>query len=924
MGVGPGFLFGKNMFLDDSNPMSMIASYAKNAFSPFFNGMPEAEGFEQNMIMGFTFAPPNIKWGIDYSKDACFGPVKVFGVTIIPRFCIVVFAVFLGYNFGIAVGLRLPLTVNVVAIPNRVRAEEEFTIQTTVTPQDFDAKDFFDFCQANPNLKAQTWLITSCEKFKFVNFFDQLDPFIEEDAKDGDEFVARYKAKAGLFVTIANIRVVNWGIDQDVDLAGYCSILLSKADIDTISLIQAFFSSPPDPSISGLSQWIKDQLTNCGSFTMPFASEQVGTDITTGEPILEPLSFPGVGKELTVRANCIDALILGEFLIVGSAIIPICTGVALQYGPASLGVGLGIKTFLGSKTITADWATAGDADRDGIIKYDGLNKVPPIDGDFDKNIVADNHDPNTDDANVNLNDYTYFLNDARIIGTAILDFGGVLEFISDIPAFELFNYNFFPQVTIPGFGGTGIPIPQHPFTDGIDDINIFVENNALTVSLTPPPVPIEPGFNPEDSQFTITNIGSVEDDFDNFVPQGFRPDGTPGPFIFTKSDETTTGVAKNGVSNPVTVNVDLDRVFTTRPGIYTMHVLADSVKAKNPPQLMPKDPLDNFRIGATSNVVNVEVLPFSAVEFDVIPLEPVVPLASLQSLDPLNDRPGIPHIYELLIQNQGSKTMPPDTLTITHEFIDFDTDGTCTFTTCPQRSMPTIIQGPADLTMQSGWISNPLMVNTHSIEAPNEVIPRPTFEITVPSEWIGMQDTIYDFEMTLTPDIPRNAVTVPATLHVTATKESMTRYIDKEIDDLIGDIHAANEEGVKTGPSLFIAMEAVERTHDKTLISVLADDFNNADKTLNTTEKMMEAFKQALKGFDGKSNRLGERFNDWLARSDAIIMDINTALGNNIRSTSSTLSVVANPVNEFNDNVSITIGSGTDQAGKQTGIKNTK
>ncbi|KKL58781.1 hypothetical protein LCGC14_2221900, partial [marine sediment metagenome] len=83
------------------------------------------------------------------------------------------------------------------------------------------------------------------------------------------------------------------------------------------------------------------------------------------------------------------------------------------------------------------------------------------------------------------------------------------------------------------------------------------------------------------------------------------------------------------------------------------------------------------------------------------------------------------------------------------------------------------------------------------------------------------------------------------------------------------------------GPLLFIAINAVERTHDKTFNSVLAGKFSNADKTLETTDKMMEAFKQALEGFNGKSNRLGEEFDDWLERSNAIIDDIDLALGNN-------------------------------------------
>ena len=87
----------------------------------------------------------------------------------------------------------------------------------------------------------------------------------------------------------------------------------------------------------------------------------------------------------------------------------------------------------------------------------------------------------------------------------------------------------------------------------------------------------------------------------------------------------------------------------------------------------------------------------------------------------------------------------------------------------------------------------------------------------------------------------------------------------------------------------------------------------------------MNAFIFALDGFNGKGVGKLPDADDWRNSAEAIIMDIQTSIANDIPSTlSSTLSAVANPVNEFNDNVSITIGSGTDQAGKQTGIKDTK
>jgi len=884
-----------NWSSDDSGFLEKISSSFSSFFDFFTKGIPEANAdqapVEKNVIMGFTFAPPNLKWGIDYKKEACFPAIKLFGHTITPSFCMTVFAVFIGYDFGIALGIRLPIAVEVTTIPNNRRAEQTFTLKSKVTPLDFTAKQYFDVCDNNP-LRDKKSLITNCTKFSFPNFYDEINPFIENtDDIDGDELVARYTVRAGVFVDVGPVRVINWGIDSVADLGAMCTFILTKQSLDAFSLFLDLAVDPPT-TLQEFNDFFKSKLVNCSSFTTPYGFE-LNEDTKLDPTDTKLRAVPLVGREIIIRSSCLDAKIFGDVIIIKGRIIPICTGIDMFYNGASLGAGLGLSANIGSQTITADLSVTGDGQTNvNSVTYDTDEEI--VDGSkvIDVGpITPDNHDTGTDFVNVKLDDYTFFLDTLEIRGTAILDFGGILGFIPDIPAFTLFTYNL---KVAPGL----IPVKQHAFTRGIDEVSIRVDNNALATEIsTRDDIPnkdtleIFPGTS---KTYFVKGInkGNIDDRFENFEYSGIltQPDDPSSPIGSTlnadtiptldafKLIKTTTDISPGGKSDAISLEINPIKLFDTFPGIYEFTVQADSIGANEDPIIIGSpDPSGLDRRNAM-DMINIKVSPF--------PLPLVFINQEPESPDnrPVNDIP-----YTMLVQNGGSA---PDTITIENEFIDFNQVG-CTLTTlgddplgCPFRAVPTIIQ--AEWT-NIDTVPTPTGLLTTKSDEPKSKAPLFPFTITAPQEWAGMTETTYQYKVTITSEIEEQDGTLGTNFKiedfvVTPTKESMVRYIDLEIKELITEIELANEEGVKTGPSLFVAMEAVERTHDKTLNSVLADKFGNADKTLSTTKKVMGAFIKAIEGFDGTANRLGDRFDDWLARSNAIINDIDAAIQNNIPS----------------------------------------
>nr|NIP95657.1 hypothetical protein [Akkermansiaceae bacterium] len=146
--------------------------------------------------------------------------------------------------------------------------------------------------------------------------------------------------------------------------------------------------------------------------------------------------------------------------------------------------------------------------------------------------------------------------------------------------------------------------------------------------------------------------------------------------------------------------------------------------------LAPIDPSGNYRQGA-QDIAFVEVDSFFDPQVAVQPAAPSV-------------KPGVPLTYVIEGTNMGNVD---DSMGLALEFLDFNQAG-CTTTNmgtdpgCPYRAVPTIIQDP-EWTDASTLVSGfgplePLGSDTDS------------FMVTVPSDWEGMENTVYEFVVTVT------------------------------------------------------------------------------------------------------------------------------------------------------------------------------
>lgn len=457
-------------------------------------------------MMGFTFAPPVIEWGYEIEERECF-----LGI------CVEVFFARVGYEFGVAVGLRLPIELGISGLPGAagVRAGQDLALTTTVRPLDFSARQYRDFCAAH-QLENDPF-IADCDRFGFPNWLERLDPFGSDD-DDGDEWVARADVEAGVQVRILMVPVIRWGVFSHPDLAAMCSVLLMSqlSTEDAVNLLGEFILGTAGGE--DLREQLKSLVPNCGTFTTPFGSEP---DPVSGVPVQRPWPFTA---SLDVRADCADAILNKEVVIVDGVPFPVCTGLVLGYGGASLGIGLGVEATVGSNLITADLEVSGDADaRDGgEVRWtrsegeDGAEiEVGPVTFDnFDGADFADH-------GFMTLKDFTYYLNTLAIRLTAQLQFGGILQPIPDLPSVTLYQFRL-------DVGDLGIPIPQHNGTQDLR-IPIFVENYGLKLDLRAldsddgdvldaKTLEIKPGTEGR-FEVAVRNRGSVGGDFDNFAAE---------------------------------------------------------------------------------------------------------------------------------------------------------------------------------------------------------------------------------------------------------------------------------------------------------------------------------------------------------------------------------------------------------------------
>jgi hypothetical protein len=910
----------------------------------------DSRSIQKYVMMGFTFAPPVPQWGYRVEEEACVD----LGFT---TFCYEVFFARIGYEFDIAMGLRLPVEVNVSGVPDpSIRAGSPLTLQTSVQPLDFTQKQYKDFCGEH-RLDRERF-ISDCERFSFPEFIDSFNPLTPAEQKDGSEFVAANTTFAGVIVRVLSIPVIQWGIDSSIDLATACTML--KIKDKSFNLLSLGLDIIEDGNIK---QALKNSGANCASFTTPFGQEPDPLN-----PLLMQLRTFPLDASFDVRADCAEALVRGETITVKGKVRPICTGMLLGYNGASLGIGLGLEASAGSKLIRSSWQVQGDADPaanngDTSVRYvrsrnegpEAVEAIGPVvmDNYSDRPFQSGGLSLTQDDALMTLSEFTYFLNAIQLTLKAKFEFGGILTPIPDLASFNLFSFNF-------DVGEFGPQFSQHAGTENIL-IPARVDNHALAVDVSPRTsdpalrvddhtLRIRPG---EFGQYLVSveNLGSVEGGFDRFaaalsnaanqslpltfainpntdfdcvdaagahfagnpndgVPDDcFAADGRVRPDRAELIDEDPVGPAGGseaqrdqdgdgvadedppeqwltlpdaaGLAATTILGVPAHSGTTpppdgesfvlavspfkhplTAPGLYPFRVTGDSIEARLH-GLAAEDPLGQARTGA-ADVAFIEVTSF----FD--PQIRIAPAAA-------SSRPGIEQVYAL---EAGNGANVRDTLLMNTSFIDFNQAG-CNLTTlggdpqgCPYRAFPTVIPADAwttagDLPAQVGPL-DPLGIQTS------------TLRILVPRDWAGMQDATYQYVTTVMslgdPGAPpaRDFVVVAQT--VQATAESMTRYLDLEIDALIVEIERANAQGIATGGLLPLLMHPVRMTNDGALADLLAGNGAGAARSHNTNIRIMEGFLFALEGASGDGVKIPEPFvSDWRARARAILTDLAAA-----------------------------------------------
>jgi len=853
-------------------------------------------------MMGFTFAPPRVRWGLFYKEE-----IDLFFFTF------TLFEAKIGYDFALGVGFRLPVQVTASNLPEgSILAESDLDLVSRVSPENFSAQEYRTFCTERGMGNS-----AYCNRFAFPNAINPAD---------GDELAIRLTAFAGIKVVVLEIPLINWGVDIDMDMPEMCSLYLAYENIEDVA------QEMVDNGVS-FSGALSTLNMNCGTYTTPYGNDKDGN----------PLQFPFIQNapvvNQMVRADCAEAFARGETVkLPDGEVYPLCTGIILGVHGASLGLGLGVDLEMNSNLIEANASVSGDATFRGHSPghVQALQFIAADNGGSEEVVIetirVDNYDDSDDEdyARVALDDFTYCLNNfsIRLKGQAM--FGGILTIFPDFPDFTIY------RLTMPIDNTTCfIPIGQHART-GVVEFPVLVENYGLEVNVNTDPadpnrVDDKTIRYPYDSEnpgghflVSVKNIGSFPDGFDNFSYDlsNLRDQAKPYTFLIDPDndddglvdeddfgpagalrdvrDEDSDGMADEDppdnwqsvppliefnvqIIDPVPEHMESDDAGidsltlkitpfihpSTSPGIYPFRVTADSMEAKGF-GLSALDPSLNHRIGA-ADIAFIKVESFYDPRVAVVAQDyfPAAPSA----------KPGISIVYTVEGTNMGNSE---DRMSVSVEFKDFNEAG-CTLTTrgtlpgCPYRAEPTMIQ--------DGWTTIASLATRFPLDPFDSLAPlgsaTDVLSITAPGDWEGMVDTTYLYEVTTTSledDDPPASNLVVVEHIVLATKESMVRYIRHEILDLITEIETANAQGIKTGGLLPIAMHPIQAKIDQALELILSGKTAKASNALESSVKVMEAFVHALDGYNGKGNKIpADQDADWHARAAAIIADLQVA-----------------------------------------------
>jgi len=893
-------------------------------------GVEAAESFDRSqqspMLMGFTFAPPVLEWGYKIEEEVCvdLGFEEVCGEVFFAR---------IGYEFDIAAGLRLPVQVELTELPPTTEpgalAQSMPVIRTSLEPKDFTVGDFKNICNSND-------ISSDCTRFAFPEFLDSFNLFKSANDRDGAELVAKETIFAGVQVRVLSAPLINWAIDSDVDIISMCTMLQIKEAVEGADLL-TMAKIGVDLAQGSTTELLKKlKKHNCASFTTPFGFDD-DQNLRTF-PFTKGFDVRADCAEAFVRGEVIN--IKGKPRPICTGLVLGAHGASLGVGlgiEASLG-----STRIDADWRPVGDAIATNNDDKLIYRHEPGGGQADV---LDIALTADNYQAGNfqDSAKIELDDFVYYLNTINLRLKANLQFGGILSPIPDLASFKLFDLVLTgDEIGIPIGQHSGMdPIEAEFFVrnyalsvDGKPADSDPERMDADTLLIKPG----EAGT----YQVRATNRGSVAGEFDNFrfalsnqpdqsMPYTFvinpntdldcidsasghyfgnpydgiaddcytaaglvRSDRTelidedgPGPegALAAERDADGDGLAdEDPVDNWQAtfngnriINVDayresgqyLNLLATpfrhplTSPGIYPVQILADSVGAKAY-GLDAVDPVGQNRTDA-EDVVFIQVDAF----YD--------PLIVAQLLVE-SGKPGIGKAYTAEVSN-GSNV--EDIIAVHTNRVDSNQVG-CTLTTlgslteCPFRATPTAIA--------PGWTNGELPTPAGPLQPLGLVSHQ--FTIDVPADWAGMENTTYQVVFTVTstndPEAPPASNNVLIEQTVNATMESMTRYIGLELDELIAVLDQAGANGISTKGLKPISVQAVQRTNNRSLNSILDGNLGGAAKSHAANIKIMEGFTRALAG-SGK-DLPAALIDDLNARAAAIIADMTKAEANPIPS----------------------------------------
>jgi len=303
---------------------------------------------------------------------------------------------------------------------------------------------------------------------------------------------------------------------------------------------------------------------------------------------------------------------------------------------------------------------------------------------------------------------------------------------------------------------------------------------------------------------TIANTGTVEDTYDISL-KGIDPTWYSLPASITlAADESKT----------MTLGITPPRVCTTKPEIHNFSVTVVS----------QGDP------GVTSSVsATLEVLSFHEVEVDIEPTSMTI-------------KPGETASYIVPVHNKGNVKDTYDISVISEN-----------------------ITGKAiDKKIQPEWISLSQSLVTLDPSESIDVM----LEVSVPEDWVGIEDTTYPFTVTATCRAePEVSDTADASMTVEAIRWSMAKYVNCELEDLGMAVQSLNiEKGIKN--SLLSKIDNTLMKKEQALDHIIAGREKQADNMLTTCENILNAFINEVEALSGKkiaeedANRLIQQAQD--------------------------------------------------------------